>query len=208
MNSTRAGQVSRSIRPLDWVVLGVSVVLACAAAWPCIWPYIDHTRRVKATESRLSVLGYSLLMYKDAYAVYPGESSPPGPVVLPMAVPVRVLAARGYFKNNEVAKEHCFDGWGNQMVYLLYDYRSSTPTVPFKVLNGVPSGDWTRRLGPMIRAGRIGTRNGWPILVSAGPDGVFGTEDDIMDYEAPGAYFGVIGPKKGTGVVSEPQPKE
>jgi hypothetical protein len=162
------------------MVIGVAVgagmiVLLAKGPEPPVGPTLPRIRAVEC----------ALQAYHLENGKYPFEDldAEGGPVAKAFCLDTVVAElVRFGCLTERMADEIRCDGWGNPMVYLLYDRTLEKPTCAYRWIAGVPEGNWKPLVDDILASGAFDVGSGHPVLLSAGPDNRFGTQDDIVSY--------------------------
>jgi hypothetical protein len=69
------------------------------------------------------------------------------------------------------------------MAYLTYDYTKSKPTCTYSASISGGRGNWYYFVNDILASGAFDIDSGHPVLLSAGSDNEFGTNDDVVNYK-------------------------
>jgi hypothetical protein len=129
----------------------------------------------------MNAISVALDAYYRAHKQFPFQKTPPAQYETTVTLAAQKLVVDGQLTAKE-AEDNDRDAWGAEMLYLLYNYKSSTaPTVVGKSLPGLSTGDWSGRINNLFNSGDFNWKAGVPVMASPGADDKFGTGDDVIN---------------------------
>ena len=165
------------------LLIVIAMIMLLAGLVVSVATQVYSTELIRQTRIHMEAIQNGLQSYHIQNLEYPFQKDPPTnpqPVKTVTEV-VEVLVLGGHLTRKE-AEENKLDGWGKGMVYLLYDWRKAQPTVRYQYFRDLPSGSYVSRVNKILASGAFDTGSRHPVIVSAGSDGRFGTNDDVINY--------------------------